>query len=178
MKQGFQNSEQARQVLAFHCPRWAQLPGIELYMDQVTGYINEIFAPLCPTPEEKMLTKAMVNNYVKQRVMGPPLNKKYGKAHVAYLVAICALKQVFSIPETAQLIQTQIEHCPVEQAYDYFCEQLERALRLAIEGGPAQNLPQDDGALLVVRVTQAYADKVYIQKRLAYEAQGQAPGRP
>ena len=97
---------------------------------------------------------------------------------MAYLVAICALKQVFSIPEIAQLIRSQIDHCPVEQAYDYFCEQLERALRLAIEGAPAQQAPQDEGALLVVRVAQAYADKVYIQKRLAYEAQREEAARP
>lgn len=170
MKQGFQNSELARQTLQFCCPRWNQLPNIELYMDQVTGYINEIFAPLCPDPQEKMLTKAMVNNYVKQRVMSPPVNKKYGRNHVAYLVAICALKQVFSIPEIALLIQSQIRFCPVEQAYDYFCEQLEDALRLAFGAAPPPLPPADEGALLIMRVTQAYADKVYIQKRLVYES--------
>lgn len=97
MQQGFQNSKQASQMLQFSCPRWAQLPGIELYMDQVTGYLNEVFAPLCPPGEEKILTKAMVNNYVKQKVMAPPTKKKYGRTHVAQLLAICALKQVLSI---------------------------------------------------------------------------------
>ena len=91
MQQGFQKSKQASQMLQFSCPRWAQLPGIELYMDQVTGYLNEVFAPLCPPGEEKILTKAMVNNYVKQKVMAPPTKKKYGRAHVAQLLAICAL---------------------------------------------------------------------------------------
>ena len=36
MKQGFENSGLAQEVLGFHCPRWAELPGIALYMDQVT----------------------------------------------------------------------------------------------------------------------------------------------
>ena len=105
MKAGFQNSAQAAQMTQFRCPRWEQLPGIALYMDQVTGYLNEVFAPLCPPGEEKLLTKAMVNNYVKQKVMAPPTNKKYGRTHVAQLLVICALKQVLSIQEVAQLIR-------------------------------------------------------------------------
>ena len=91
MKQGFENSGLAQEVLGFHCPRWAELPGIALYMDQVTGYINEIFSPIAPQEQQITLTKAMVNNYVKQRVMSPPVNKKYDRAHMAYLVTILSL---------------------------------------------------------------------------------------
>ena len=116
MKAGFQNSEQAAQMMQFRCPRWEQLPGIALYMDQVTGYLNEVFAPLCPPGEEKLLTKAMVNNYVKQKVMEPPTNKKYGRTHVAQLLVICALKQVLSIQEVAQLIRMQAQVCEVQRA--------------------------------------------------------------
>ena len=171
MKQGFLNSELAAQARAFRCPRWAQLPSIDLYVDQVTGYVNDIFSPLNLQAEEKMLTKAMVNNYVKLRVMSAPQNKKYSRQHMAYLIAICALKQVFSIPEIAQLIQSQISHCPVEQAYDLFCDELEAALAQAFGGEDAPHpLPENEAALMLWRTAQCCAHKEYIQKRLAFEA--------
>lgn len=168
MKQGFQNSEQAAQMMQFRCPRWEQLLGIALYMDQVTGYLNEVFAPLCTPGEEKTLTKAMVNNYVKQKVMEPPTNKKYGRTHVAQLLVICALKQVLSIQEVAQLIRIQAQVCEVQRAYDYFCGQLESALQQAAQGKPVA--PEaDEGQLLVVHATRAFASKIYLQKRLEFE---------
>ena len=168
MKQGFENSGLAQEVLGFHCPRWAELPGIALYMDQVTGYLNEVFAPLCTPGEEKTLTKAMVNNYVKQKVMEPPTNKKYGRTHVAQLLVICALKQVLSIQEVAQLIRIQAQVCEVQRAYDYFCGQLESALQQAAQGKPVA--PEaDEGQLLVVHATRAFASKIYLQKRLEFE---------
>lgn len=168
MKAGFQNSEQAAQMMQFSCPRWEQLPGIALYMDQVTGYLNEVFAPLCTPGEEKTLTKAMVNNYVKQKVMEPPTNKKYGRTHVAQLLVICALKQVLSIQEVAQLIRIQAQVCEVQRAYDYFCGQLESALQQAAQGKPVA--PEaDEGQLLVVHATRAFASKIYLQKRLEFE---------
>ena len=168
MKAGFQNSEQAAQMMQFRCPRWEQLPGIALYMDQVTGYLNEVFSPLCPPGEEKLLTKAMVNNYVKQKVMEPPTNKKYGRTHVAQLLVICALKQVLSIQEVARLIRMQAQLCEAQRAYDYFCGQLESALQQAAQGKPVA--PEaDEGQLLVVHATRAFASKIYLQKRLEFE---------
>lgn len=175
MKQGFENSSLSQEVLSFHCPRWAELPGIALYMDQVTGYINEIFAPIAPQEQQITLTKAMVNNYVKQRVMSPPVNKKYDRAHMAYLVTICALKQVFSIPEIGSMIRAQMDHCPVEQAYDCFCEELESALQAVFLGQAAPTQirnEQDPAAITLLRgAVQAYASKVYVQKRLAFAEQ-------
>ena len=144
------------------------IPDLDLYMDQVTGYLNEVFAPLCTPGEEKTLTKAMVNNYVKQKVMEPPTNKKYGRTHVAQLLVICALKQVLSIQEVAQLIRIQAQVCEVQRAYDYFCGQLESALQQAAQGKPVA--PEaDEGQLLVVHATRAFASKIYLQKRLEFE---------
>lgn len=170
MEQDFQRSSLAQDVLRFHCPRWAELPGIVLYMDQVTGYINDVFEPIAPQDQETTLTKAMVNNYVKLRVISAPVKKKYDRSHVAYLVTICALKQVFSLPEIARLIQTQIGHCSVEQAYDCFCEELEQALRqvFGAEKSLEDQEPITEQMALLRSTVRAYANKVYIQKRLAF----------
>lgn len=175
MKDGFETSELVEKTLRFHCPRWEQLPDIALYMDQVTGYINDIFRPLSPEgQDEPLLTKAMVNNYVKLRVIRPPENKKYSREHMAYLITICALKQVFSIPEITYLIRTQMDVCSVEKAYDYLCAQLEETLHKAF-AGEALDMPQSDAQLLVMRSAQAWADKVFLRKRLEYEYGADSP---
>ena len=61
MSVAFDRSPQARQALEYHCPRWRELPALELYMDQMTGYIADVLRPLLDSEEEERpLTKAMV----------------------------------------------------------------------------------------------------------------------
>ena len=142
-------------------------------MDQLTGYINGVFLPLNGGMQESpLLTKAMVNNYVKQHVIERPNNKKYNKSQLAQLIVICALKQVFSIPEVCVLLRTATDSYPVEQAYDYFCAELEYALEAAFSG-VAEPRPDGEGSpgrlsLLVRRAALAYGSKVYVQKRVQY----------
>ena len=77
-----------KEIIEYHCPRWDELPDIELYMDQVLSVLErklKIFAE----PEEKIITSTMINNYVKQKVIKPPLNKRYDRYHLAYFYVIC-----------------------------------------------------------------------------------------
>ena len=46
-------------------PAWEELPDLALYMDQVLS----LTARYLPGGEGKALTSAMVNNYVKQKVL-------------------------------------------------------------------------------------------------------------
>ena len=70
----------------FHIPRWEELPAIDLYMDQVISFtyasLGEFFDSACISP----LTKSMVNNYVKARIIDPPVNKKYSRLSMACLL--------------------------------------------------------------------------------------------
>ena len=64
-------------------PRWDDLPKFDLYMDQVTALINAVLGPL----GVDTMTPAMINNYVKHKVILAPVKKKYrpckiGRAHV------------------------------------------------------------------------------------------------
>ena len=133
MPEMFDHSNLTREVLAFRCPRWDELPAIELYMDQLTGYINEIYAPLAnpAAAGDFTLTKAMVNNYVKMRVIERPVNKKYSRVQLARLVTLCAMKQVLSLPELSALSEIGLARYPMPKAYNYFCVELENALRTA-----------------------------------------------
>ena len=75
---------------------WDDLPDIPLYMDQVVGYLARQMVSM---GEGDALTSAMINNYIKDGLVERANGKKYGQEHLAYLTAICALKQVMSVRE-------------------------------------------------------------------------------
>jgi hypothetical protein len=83
---------------SFRLPEWNSLPGIDLYLDQVIALVNQYLGFFVYDPtEEKLLTPSMVNNYVKLRLIPPPLRKKYGRKHIALLLMICTFKQSVSM---------------------------------------------------------------------------------
>ena len=84
------------EVLEYRCPRYEDLPDISLYSDQIIDALDRYTAPLLTDGSEHIITPAMINNYVKQRLIPPPEKKRYGRNHLAHLYCICLLKQVFS----------------------------------------------------------------------------------
>lgn len=56
-------------------PRWEELPDIELYMDQVISLVGKYLTPILPKQEQALLTKSMVNNYVKLELIPAPVKK-------------------------------------------------------------------------------------------------------
>ncbi|MGL4773565.1 MAG: DUF1836 domain-containing protein [Clostridium sp.] len=125
----FLKEETSKEILEFNLPRFNELPKVPLYKDQVISYIEDALRALNLSSEEKLLTPTMLNNYVKQKVVYPPKDKKYNEKHLAYLIVVCILKQVFSLQEVNELIKFQIRMCPIEDAYNYFCVELENTLK-------------------------------------------------
>jgi hypothetical protein len=80
-------------------PAWDELPDLELYMDQVLSLVGRYL----PGSDVKSLTASMVNNYVKQKVLPPPVNKRYTRSHIAALLMLCTLKSVMPIADIQQL---------------------------------------------------------------------------
>lgn len=146
---------------SFHCPRYAELPGIQLYMDQVLLVVNDALSPV--TAEEDRLTPAMVNNYVKQRVVEPPVKKKYGKAHVAALIMVTAFKRVLPILQVKRLLCLLGEGRTGEERYDLFCQTLESTLqRAALSAGDLA--PAPDAGLRAMRAAlTAFVGKCYAE---------------
>lgn len=120
----------------YHLPRWDELPDIELYMDQVITLIERYLFPLVDQPENeknKVITSAMINNYVKLGIMPKPHKKRYERVHLAHLIVITILKQVIMIPEIKEGIYLQsITSGNMESAYNLFCNELENALHSMI----------------------------------------------
>ncbi len=77
-------------------PSWDGLPAIELYMDQVIILLNQ-YLGMIQDGESEAITKNMINNYVKMKVVPAPVKKKYSRTHIAYFILVCLMKQVFSI---------------------------------------------------------------------------------
>ncbi len=85
-------------------PAWDELPTLELYMDQVVIVLNEYLGIYSAGDDDKAVTQAMVNNYVKQKLIPPPVKKKYGRVHLSLLMMICTLKQTLSIPHVKSML--------------------------------------------------------------------------
>ena len=73
------------------------IPDIDLYMDQVIQLFENKFAETKRMPEEKILTKTMINNYSKGKLFFPIKNKKYSKEHIMLINMIYEMKTVLSI---------------------------------------------------------------------------------
>ena len=79
-------------------PLWDGLPAIELYMDQVIILLNQYLGMIQDeNGDSEAITKNMINNYVKKKAVPAPVKKKYSRSHIAYLILVCLMKQVFSI---------------------------------------------------------------------------------
>lgn len=84
----------------------ADIPNIDLYMDQVTTFMESKLRPATRNPQDdKILTKTMINNYTKNDLLPPPVKKKYSKEHVLLLIFIYYFKGVLSINDIQSLLQ-------------------------------------------------------------------------
>ena len=82
----------------------ADIPNIELYMDQVTTFMDSQMASSRRYPDDKVLTKTMINNYAKNHLLPSPNKKKYSKEHVLMLIFIYYFKSFLSISDIQALL--------------------------------------------------------------------------
>ena len=86
------------------------IPEIDLYMDQVIKFMDDHFASLKRYEGDKMLTKAMINNYTKNRLLPPPEKKKYGQDHMLIMIFIYYFKNVLSIKDINSILTPLTEN--------------------------------------------------------------------
>ena len=152
--------------LGFHCPRWRELPDMDLYMDQVVTLLNSSLQLFTQPHQGKPITSTMINNYVKHGY----LKKRYMKRNVAYLFVVCILKTVYSMEEISNLISVQVEKYPQDQAYDYFCAELECCLTCIFSHKKVRHIPSDDEGSAIVdlirNTIQSIAYTAYVRETL------------
>jgi len=101
-------------------PDWDALPDLELYMDQVITYLERQLRIFSQDGEDRLITSSMINNYVKHNLIPRPVQKKYSRDHLAYLVAISALKQVLPITDISNIIKHQTGSMKMVEFYNRF----------------------------------------------------------
>lgn len=173
----FENSEIAKRIANYHLPRFNELIEIDLFMNQVINILDDYLSPFSLPGDGSVLTPSMINNYVFKHFIEPPKNKKYNKIQLIYLLIIALLKQVISISEISVILEFQIKQYPYEIAYNYFCEELEKALKTTFEGRDFSAIestqPQKVTPLTktVRSAVLSFANKVYVRQSLYYEKQ-------
>ncbi len=80
------------------------IPNIDLYMDQVTKFLDEHLEQSKRYDSDKLLTKTMINNYTKNNLLPSPVKKKYSKDHMYLLVFIYYLKSFLSINDVQHIV--------------------------------------------------------------------------
>ena len=161
-------SKKENSIDKFHIPRWSELPNIDLYLDQVVNLINSTLSPyiFLNNDEKKenvqVLTKTMINNYVKNNLIEAPEKKLYSKIQLAKLFVICILKQVYSMQDIKTLISIALENTTAEEKYDSFCNLFEECLRCTFNQKDFVDTKSDNSHLLrTVLLSCSY--KIYVQ---------------
>ena len=86
------------------------IPSIELYMDQVTTFMDEHLMKYKRSGVDKTLTKTMINNYTKNDLLPPPNKKRYSREHMILLIYIYYLKNIISIGDINVMLSPLIEN--------------------------------------------------------------------
>lgn len=81
------------------------IPDIQLYMDQVTTFMDSHLSSTRRYPDDKILTKTMINNYAKNHLLPPPDKKKYSREHMLLMLFIYYFKSFLSITDIQTLME-------------------------------------------------------------------------
>ena len=108
--------------------KWEGLPDIDLYMDQVVTYLRRQLALFQDDSEASLVTRSIINNYVKDGIVPRPVNKRYAREQLSALMMACVLKRVLPMQQVKQLLR------PGDQdSYAAFSQGLKKALNREAE---------------------------------------------
>lgn len=161
-----------------------EIPCVDLYMDQVTTFFNEKLGSLKRNEEDKILTKTMINNYTKGKVLMPAKNKKYTNEHMILLMLIYNLKQTISINDINTVFNSIIDikdlegtSLSLEDLYNNFLdikEDQNRTFACDMEKdsefikGRIKEMGKKDGELIeLILMVLLLINKANLQKRMA-----------
>ncbi len=163
----------------------SKIPNINLYMDQALTFMNENLYQR--NPQDKTLTKSMINNYVKNNLIPKPENKKYFPQHIIALIYIFYMKQILSLDDVKSICNSYManhfENDDMAELYKVFLE-IEKEDAKNMEGeikALASNLysnkscekfDEDEKLFLLISLLSSRANtyKIMIEKLLDYNS--------
>ena len=128
---------------------YGNLPDIELYMDQLVGYLHKMLRLQEKSDDAPLLTASMVNNYVKDGYIARPEKKRYTCEHLATLYMLCAAKRELSVPEASALLAMLREFSSLDALYSTFIarqREIAKELSVPLTG---ESLPGDEALLML-----------------------------
>lgn len=106
-----------------------EIPNIDLYMDQVTSFMEKQLKSTKRNEEDKVLTKTMINNYAKNNLLPAPIKKKYSKEHLLLLIFIYYFKNILTMKDIEVLLKPLTERyfqadseISIANIYDEICD--------------------------------------------------------
>ncbi|MBQ8663908.1 MAG: DUF1836 domain-containing protein [Eubacterium sp.] len=174
----------AAQVRSSNIVEIEDIPNIDLYMDQVTTFMDKCLAQYKRYDDDKVLTKTMINNYTKAKIFPAPVKKKYSRTHLMLLIMIYHLKSILSIKDIGVLFQSALsepnkmkQERMIESVYKGFVSLQKQTLTYlvgAAEGRPDESfygkesiLMYDDDETKRIMMTLALAIRANMEKQLA-----------
>ena len=137
------------------------IPDLDLYMDQIMTLFETHLSNNKKNEEDKLLTKTMINNYSKAKVITPVKGKKYTKEQIIQMLIIYQLKNNLSIQEIKELLTPIYESdTDLSLLYDHFIDikqvmnqQLQKFIQQILEDFNLQIENQEDFFLLVASLS-------------------------
>ncbi len=155
----------AKGLEQFKLPRWKDLPSMDLYLEQTLELLEEWLGDYLSVKGKKIITKTMVNNYVKLQYLKPPVNKKYDRVTVACLFVIAVLKPIYTIEEISRFIDLALEFESPDKVFDRFCDMTEEAVSHAFNRTSMPKTRKDgDPRDLFWNICNSFACQLYVKK--------------
>jgi len=168
-----------------------EIPQIDLYMDQVTTFMEKHLGELKRYPEDKVLTKTMINNYAKNNLLPSPVRKKYTQEHILLLLSFTDIETVLSYitenhfgtsESSLAAIYTKIfsmEHDQMDRLKDDVKEKFEKAKETFPPAAEGAADPENEESLQLFAFICELAFDVFLKKqmieRLADELRAENP---
>ncbi len=83
----------------------SEIPGLDLYMDQVTSFLDDHLSNVKRHKNDLALTKTMINNYAKNKLLPPPNKKRYSKDHILMLLFIFYYKGILQLNDIETVLK-------------------------------------------------------------------------
>ena len=105
----------------YRLPDWDEIPDFGLYMEQVVQLLTQYLSFLPPDLKQPQpVTAAVINNYVRTKLLPEPKKKRYYRIHLAYLLMICTLKQSLRLSMLPVLLPGDLPEADVQRSYTAF----------------------------------------------------------
>ena len=156
-----------RQADSFHIPRWEELPAVDLYMEQVITLIHSNLGAFFEQVGIQPITKNMINNYVKAKIVQAPVNKRYPRISVAMIIVVYILKSCYETEDVGKLIRMGVDlEAGVPLTYNRFCDAIENAVKAVFSGEvhiKEEQIPGRERKYLMENFALSFASKYYVQ---------------